>query len=323
MTGEGFDRSPSRVAQQEVNGEYSRLGSPGQKEPDRTRDARPPGRHGRLAPAPQLHGFRHTCGRVRRGARRPSISWSLIQPEAARLTRARSYDRAGFDGGRWPAAHAGRWPTRPRVPSIAVPPPFVSSAICRPVMHLRGPAPAGRGAVLVDPAHPEDGATPAPKEQIRSPRHPAAAGGYPRESAPRESSADSDIGLPAPRVDRAGRQPRWAARGRRGSWRRSGSRCQRSKPLRCPDPGRVFRRARQPDRLDPTSAAETSTPRRRIPCSSPSHPRTKATTALRCGTHWPPSRRGRHVVASNSGHWILWISRRSSTLSVGYWRAQS
>jgi pimeloyl-ACP methyl ester carboxylesterase len=104
-----------------------------------------------------------------------SLSWSLVQPEIASATRVCSYDRAGFG---W--SEAGPMPrTASRIASelrvlldrAEVPPPFVlvGHSFGGLVMRIF----AGRyrsdvaGLVLVDPAHPAEWMTPAPKEQLK------------------------------------------------------------------------------------------------------------------------------------------------------------
>ena len=103
-----------------------------------------------------------------------SISWSLIQPEISTLTRVCSYDRAGFgwsDAGPIPRS-AGRIADELRtlLDRAGIPPPFL------PVGHSFGGLVAlifahrfqseTAGLVLVDPAHAEDWVKPAPKEQV-------------------------------------------------------------------------------------------------------------------------------------------------------------
>jgi pimeloyl-ACP methyl ester carboxylesterase len=104
-----------------------------------------------------------------------SISGSLIQPDVARLTRACSYDRAGFgwsDAGPMPRT-AGRVADELRVllDRGGVAPPFVlvGHSFGGLVMRIFAARYRGEvsGLVLVDPAHPEDWVTPAPKEQIK------------------------------------------------------------------------------------------------------------------------------------------------------------
>jgi pimeloyl-ACP methyl ester carboxylesterase len=104
-----------------------------------------------------------------------SISWSLIQPEVARLTRACSYDRAGFgwsEAGPMPRT-AGRVADELRVllDRGGVPPPFVLVGHSFGGLVMRIFAARHRsevaGLVLVDPAHPEDWVRPAAKEQAK------------------------------------------------------------------------------------------------------------------------------------------------------------
>ena len=104
-----------------------------------------------------------------------SLSWSLVQPELAKLSRVCSYDRAGFgwsDAGPLPRT-AGRIADELRtlLDRAGVPPPFL------PVGHSFGGLVAlifahrfrseTAALVLVDPAHAEDWAKPAPKEQVQ------------------------------------------------------------------------------------------------------------------------------------------------------------
>ena len=104
-----------------------------------------------------------------------SVSWSLVQPELAKLSRVCSYDRAGFgwsDAGPIPRT-AGRIADELRtlLDRAGIPPPFL------PVGHSFGGLVAlifahrfrseTAGLVLVDPAHAEDWAKPAPKEQVQ------------------------------------------------------------------------------------------------------------------------------------------------------------
>jgi pimeloyl-ACP methyl ester carboxylesterase len=104
-----------------------------------------------------------------------SMSWSLVQPALARITRVCSYDRAGFgwsDAGPFPRT-AGRIADELRrlLARAAVEPPFVlvghsfGGLVVR-VFTARHPRDVA-GLVLVDPAHPEDWVQPAPKEQIK------------------------------------------------------------------------------------------------------------------------------------------------------------
>jgi pimeloyl-ACP methyl ester carboxylesterase len=103
-----------------------------------------------------------------------SVSWSLVQPELETLTRVCSYDRAGFgwsDAGPLPRT-AGRIAEelhtllqRARVPS-----PFLfvghsfGGLVAQIFAHRFQSEVAG--LVLVDPAHAEDWVRPAPKEQV-------------------------------------------------------------------------------------------------------------------------------------------------------------
>jgi pimeloyl-ACP methyl ester carboxylesterase len=104
-----------------------------------------------------------------------SISWTLVQPEIARLTRVCSYDRAGFgwsDAGPRPRT-AGRiaGELRALLDRGGVEPPFVLVGHSFGGLVMRIFARRYRtdvaGLVLVDPAHPEDWVRPAPKEQVR------------------------------------------------------------------------------------------------------------------------------------------------------------
>lgn len=98
-----------------------------------------------------------------------------MQPEVARFTRVCSYDRAGFgwsDAGPMPRT-AGRVASELRVllDRAAVPPPYVLVGHSFGGLVMRIFATAHRAdtaaLVLVDPAHPEDWVKPAPKEQVR------------------------------------------------------------------------------------------------------------------------------------------------------------
>jgi pimeloyl-ACP methyl ester carboxylesterase len=104
-----------------------------------------------------------------------SISWSLVQPELARTTQVCSYDRAGFgwsDAGPMPRT-AGRMAAELRelLERAGVPPPYVlvGHSFGGFVLRIFAARYWGETAalVLVDPAHPQDWVTPAPKEQIR------------------------------------------------------------------------------------------------------------------------------------------------------------
>jgi pimeloyl-ACP methyl ester carboxylesterase len=104
-----------------------------------------------------------------------SISWALVQPAIARDTRVYSYDRAGFgwsDPGPMPRT-AGRVADELNVllERARVPPPFVLvghsyGGLVIQIFAARYPRHVA-GLVLVDPAHAEDWVTPAPKEQVK------------------------------------------------------------------------------------------------------------------------------------------------------------
>jgi pimeloyl-ACP methyl ester carboxylesterase len=142
---------------------------------------------GTVAPPGQLvdvRGFRlHVhCG----GAGAPSIvldaalggssvSWSLVQPELAKVSRVCSYDRAGFG---W--SDAGPMPRtacriadelRTLLERAGIPPPYLlvghsfGGLVSLIFAHRFRDDVAG--LVLVDPAHAEDWVKPAPKEQVK------------------------------------------------------------------------------------------------------------------------------------------------------------
>lgn len=104
-----------------------------------------------------------------------SLSWSLVQPELAKVTRACSYDRAGFgwsDAGPMPRT-AGRAADelRTMLDRAGVLPPYVLvghsfGGLVALIFAQRFRKDTG-GLVLVDPAHAEDWVKPAPKEQVR------------------------------------------------------------------------------------------------------------------------------------------------------------
>ena len=118
-----------------------------------------------------------------------SISWSLVQPAVARITRACTYDRAGFG---W--SHAGPLPrTAGRVAGeleallrrADIPPPYVlvGHSFGGLVMRIFASRYRDRtaGLVLVDPAHPEEWLEPDERERrqidrgVRLCRHGATA----------------------------------------------------------------------------------------------------------------------------------------------------
>jgi pimeloyl-ACP methyl ester carboxylesterase len=103
-----------------------------------------------------------------------SLSWALVQPQLARLSRVCSYDRAGFgwsDAGAMPRT-AGRIADELRMllDRGGVPPPFllVGHSFGGLVVQVFAQRFRGEtaGMVLVDPAHAEDWVRPAPKEQV-------------------------------------------------------------------------------------------------------------------------------------------------------------
>jgi pimeloyl-ACP methyl ester carboxylesterase len=104
-----------------------------------------------------------------------SLSWALVQPELAKRTRVCSYDRAGFG---W--SDAGPLPRtvdrivgelRILLERANVPPPYVLVGHSFGGLVMRVFAARYReesaGLVLVDPGHPEDWVKPAPKEQVK------------------------------------------------------------------------------------------------------------------------------------------------------------
>lgn len=103
-----------------------------------------------------------------------SVSWSLVQPELARLTRVCSYDRAGFgwsDPGPMPRT-AGRIANELRtlLGGGGAPPPYLLvghsfGGLVMLIFAQRFKSDVA-GLVLVDPAHAEDWVTPAAKEQV-------------------------------------------------------------------------------------------------------------------------------------------------------------
>jgi pimeloyl-ACP methyl ester carboxylesterase len=104
-----------------------------------------------------------------------SVSWSLVQPEAARFAHVCSYDRGGFgwsDPGPMPRT-AGRLADELRalLERAAIEPPYllVGHSFGGLVMRIFASRYRADTAalLLVDPAHPEDWVTPAPKEQVK------------------------------------------------------------------------------------------------------------------------------------------------------------
>jgi pimeloyl-ACP methyl ester carboxylesterase len=104
-----------------------------------------------------------------------SLSWSLVQPDLARLSRVCSYDRAGFgwsDPGPMPrTADRIAEELHTLLERARVPPPYVlvghSFGGLVALIFARRFRSVTSGLVLVDPAHAEDWVTPAPKEQVQ------------------------------------------------------------------------------------------------------------------------------------------------------------
>lgn len=102
-----------------------------------------------------------------------SISWTFVQPPVAAFARTCTYDRAGFawsDPGPMPRT-AGRAADELRtlLERAGEPPPYLLvghsfGGLVMRIFAARYPHLAA-GLVLVDPAHPEDWVSPAPKEQ--------------------------------------------------------------------------------------------------------------------------------------------------------------
>ena len=180
-----------------------------------------------------------------------SISWSLVQPDIARLTLACSYDRAGFGWSdrrsrcpappdEWPTSFDCCWNARRfgrHSCSWDIPSAVWSCASSLP--DYRADV---AGLVLVDPAHPEDWVTPAPKEQIK--------------------------------IDRGMRLCRRGSDGRT-VWRRaSRERARHAGPLRRrarPGESREPRRPLTRRRRHPGARSGSSHPRRGNPCGSSGH----------------------------------------------------
>jgi pimeloyl-ACP methyl ester carboxylesterase len=251
-----------------------------------------------------------------------SLSWTLVQPEIARFTRVCSYDRAGFgwsDAGPMPRT-AGRVASELRVllDRAAVPPPYllVGHSFGGLVMRIFAAAHRADTAalVLVDPAHPEDWVTPAPKEQVRIDRGARLC---------RQGARAARLGLARMVSSLVGLGALGAARGlaravSRGGFSREDEGILAPMWKLPPEARRSLKRLwTQPKFFDAlgsqiesicVSAAETleagragygDLPLVTISATDPGDYRLRQQDALaRLST------RGRHIVASNSGHWI-------------------
>lgn len=251
-----------------------------------------------------------------------SISWTLVQPEISKLTRVCSYDRAGFgwsDAGPMPRTAARvAAELRTLLARAGVPPPFilVGHSFGGLVMRVFAARyrPDVAALILVDSAHPEDWVTPAPKEQVKIERgirlcrvgSSAARSGLARFVAAvanfgafglalllarlisRGGLSKEDEGILAP----AWRLPREARKPLRQFW---------TQP-------KFFDALGSQIEFICQSAAETleagangygDLPLVTISSTDPGDYRLRQQEALvRLST------RGRHIVASNSGHWI-------------------
>lgn len=104
-----------------------------------------------------------------------SLNWTFVQPDVSRFARTCAYDRAGFgwsERGPQPRT-AGRAAEELRVAlaNAGERPPYLLVGHSYGALVMRIFAARYRsevaGLVLVDPAHPEDWLNPAPKEQLR------------------------------------------------------------------------------------------------------------------------------------------------------------
>ena len=251
-----------------------------------------------------------------------SISWIYVQPAVAEFTRACAYDRAGFgqsDSGPMPRT-AGRLADELHALLLnsAEPPPYILvghsfGGFVTRIFAARHPD-LTAGLVLVDPAHPEDWVSPAPKEQVRIDRGVALCrqglwacrlGVAPVVSALVGAGAVSAARVVVNAFTRGGLggdtdwllAPLWklppdARRRLRAYWTRAA----------------FFEALGSQIASISTSAAETleagaggygDLPLVTISLSSPDDHRVRHQEALA-----RRSTRGSHVVASNSGHWI-------------------
>jgi pimeloyl-ACP methyl ester carboxylesterase len=251
-----------------------------------------------------------------------SVSWTLVQPALSTLTRVCSYDRAGFG---WseagpPPRTAGRIAEELRtlLANARVPPPFILvghsfGGFVMRIFAARYRADVA-GLVLVDPAHPEDWVRPAPKEQIkidRGIRLCRIGAGAARRGVARVVAALAGVGafglaLGLARVISRGGLSKEDAGILAPAWKL---------PRHARQPLREF--WTHPKFFDALgsqieticdSAAQTleagadgygDLPLVTISCTDPGEYRLRQQEALaRLST------RGRHLVASNSGHWV-------------------
>jgi pimeloyl-ACP methyl ester carboxylesterase len=251
-----------------------------------------------------------------------SISWTYVQPAVAAFTRTCAYDRAGFgrsERGPLPRT-AGRLADELHalLLNAGEPPPYVLvghsyGGLVMRIFAARHPD-LTAGLVLVDPAHPEDWVRPAPKEQLRIDRGVALCrqglwacrlGVAPLVSALVGAGAIRAARAVVNTITRGGLggdtdwllAPLWklppdARRRLRAYWTRAA----------------FFEALGSQIGSISTSAAETleasahgygDLPLVTISLSNPDDHRVRHQTALA-----RRSTRGRHVVASKSGHWI-------------------
>jgi pimeloyl-ACP methyl ester carboxylesterase len=251
-----------------------------------------------------------------------SVSWLLVQPHIAELTRVCSYDRAGFgwsDRGPMPRT-AGRIADELRVllERANVAPPYVVvghsfGGLVMRIFAARYPSDVA-GMVLVDPAHPEDWVKPAPKEQLkidrglRLCRHGAAAA---RHGVARIVSALATVGAfglarGLARVVSGGRLHREDEGILAPVWRLPH---EARKPLRQFWTQEKFYEAlgnqieficvSAAETLDASAKGYGDLPLTTISSTDPGEYRLRQQDALAA-----LSTQGRHIIATNSGHWI-------------------
>ena len=251
-----------------------------------------------------------------------SISWTLVQPEISKLTRVCSYDRAGFgwsDAGPMPRTAARvAAELRTLLTKADVPPPYILVGHSFGGLVMRVFAARYRADVaaliLVDPAHPEDWVTPAPKERLKIERgirlcrvgSSAARSGLARFVAAVANFGAFGLALLLARIISRGGLSKEDQGILAPAWRLPR---EARKPLR-----RFWTQPKFFDALGSQieficqSAAETleaganaygDLPLVTISSTDPGDYRLRQQEALaRLST------RGRHIVASNSGHWI-------------------